>query len=130
MKKSITLIEVIVSAVILASLFVFLLHSFINVRKYVERSSRRLIATNLARSASNFLYKELMRLGSNNDIFNTTWQHAFPEKIFGDDIDVRDATHKISNITVEGVKYRASYTIDDSGQYPVINFNITFPEIE
>ncbi len=57
MRKSITLMEVLVSAVILASVAAGLFATFVSVRKYINRANRRIIATNLGRSVLEDLYK-------------------------------------------------------------------------
>ncbi|MCP4652068.1 MAG: hypothetical protein GY858_01625 [Candidatus Omnitrophica bacterium] len=56
MKKSATLVEVVVSSIILATVFGGLMASFVSVRKYVGRANKRLVAANLARTTLNRLY--------------------------------------------------------------------------
>ena len=68
MRKSVTLMEVLVSAVILASVASGLFGTFIAVRRYINRANRRIIATNLARSVLEDLYK---------DVRADTWNSAF-----------------------------------------------------
>jgi type II secretory pathway pseudopilin PulG len=59
MRKSVTLMEVLVSAVILASVTAGLFATFVAVRRYINRANRRIIATNLARSVLEDLYKNV-----------------------------------------------------------------------
>ena len=49
MKKSVTLIETLVGALILAIVFAGLLATFIGARKYVNRANKRLVASYLVR---------------------------------------------------------------------------------
>ncbi|MBU2103345.1 MAG: type II secretion system GspH family protein [Candidatus Omnitrophica bacterium] len=58
-KKSFTLVEVIVSAVILALTFGGLLAAFSGARAYVARAERRLVAANAARAWLNGLYVQV-----------------------------------------------------------------------
>ena len=59
MRKSVTLTEVLVSAVILASVAAGLFATFVSVRRYINRANRRIIAANLARSVLEDLYKNV-----------------------------------------------------------------------
>ena len=57
MRKTITLVEVITGAIILALTFAGLLSAFISVRKYVNRANKRVIAANLIVQQLNDLYR-------------------------------------------------------------------------
>ncbi len=59
MKKTLTLTEVLVSAVILAVVFAGLLATFIGVRRYTKRANKRLVATNLVTYQFSNLYREV-----------------------------------------------------------------------
>ena len=58
-KRSVTLVEVVVSSLILALVFSSLLSSFMSARKYVGRANKRLVSVNLARQVINKLYGEV-----------------------------------------------------------------------
>ena len=59
MRKGFTLIEVVVGSIILAVTFAGLLATFTAVRRYVKRANKRLIATRLAVTQLNELYREV-----------------------------------------------------------------------
>ena len=54
--KSFTLMEIVVSLIILAAVFGGLTATFVGVKRYVSRASRRLTAVNFSRQALNALY--------------------------------------------------------------------------
>lgn len=54
-RKAFTLMEIIVSLIILASVFGGLTATFLGVKRYVARASRRLVAVNLGRQVLNAL---------------------------------------------------------------------------
>lgn len=55
-KKAFTLMEIVVSLIILATVFGGLTATFVGVKRYVGRASRRLTAVNLGKEALNALY--------------------------------------------------------------------------
>jgi Tfp pilus assembly protein PilE len=73
MKKTVTLMEVIVGAIILAIIFGGLIVTFISVRNYVNRANMRLVAANLARSRLNELNNYVRE-----DTWNTTSNPLYP----------------------------------------------------
>ncbi|MCD6134148.1 MAG: hypothetical protein J7J25_01300 [Candidatus Omnitrophica bacterium] len=58
-RKSLTFMEIIVSAIILSTSIVALLSTFVSVKKIILRSSRRLVAANIARDVLDSLYPEV-----------------------------------------------------------------------
>ena len=58
-KKTFTLIEIMVSAVILALTFGALLLAFVAAKRYVSRVNKRLVSVNLGREVLNSLYDEV-----------------------------------------------------------------------
>ncbi|MDP8289932.1 MAG: prepilin-type N-terminal cleavage/methylation domain-containing protein [Candidatus Susulua stagnicola] len=57
MRKGVTLVEVVVSSLILAIAFGGLLSTFVAVRKYITRANKRLIASDLVSQTLNDLYR-------------------------------------------------------------------------
>ncbi|RLJ09806.1 MAG: hypothetical protein DRP15_02350 [Candidatus Aenigmatarchaeota archaeon] len=58
-KKSLTLLEILVSALLVATALAGILASFVSVRKAVLRGNKRLAAFNIARGILEGLYKEV-----------------------------------------------------------------------
>lgn len=85
-KKSVSLVEVIVGALILATAFGGLLASFISARRYINRVNKRLITANLIRGALNELYK---------DVRQDTWNAG----------DLRIHTEILPNYTIDNLSY-------------------------
>jgi len=56
-RKGVTLVEVVVSSLILAIAFGGLLSTFVAVRKYITRANKRLIASDLVSQTLNDLYR-------------------------------------------------------------------------
>lgn len=56
MRRSFTLTEIVVGALIIASIFGGLLAAFIAARRYVKRANKRLVAVNLSRKVFDELY--------------------------------------------------------------------------
>ena len=59
MKKSFTLMEVVVGAIILALVFGGLIAALVGARSYVKRADKRLISVNLIRKSFDELYPEV-----------------------------------------------------------------------
>lgn len=120
MRKSITLMETIVGAIILAAAFGVLLSSFMSLRSYVERANRRLIAVNLGRSVYNRLYRDVVREG---------WDCP--------NLSVAGSPHNLpfsgGNVIIDGVTYDGNYSVacvtQGSSAFQQISVNITHPSI-
>ncbi|UCD15872.1 MAG: type II secretion system protein [Candidatus Omnitrophota bacterium] len=123
MRKSVTLIEIIVSAIILSVAFALLLSAFMFTRRYTARANRRLIANNWIRSASNYLYKEMARGDVDAPAFGEG-QHGLPLN----DTDYPEELR--SEIEVDGITYSGFYTIVEDGDNRNITFNVTYDSIE
>lgn len=76
-KKSLSFLEILVSAIILATCIAGLLASFVVVRKAVLRSDKRLAAYNLARQQVEVLYPEVREdtwdTGALQEPFTSSW---------------------------------------------------------
>jgi type II secretory pathway pseudopilin PulG len=101
-KKSLTLIEIVVGAVILALVFGGLVASFVAVRRYVNRADTRLAASNLGRGVLDSLYSHVhanwdtigdLTLGAHANALDTT-------------IDGRQYTGSYTSAAVTGAEYR------------------------
>lgn len=107
-KRSFSLTEVLVGAVILALTFGSLLASFVTARNYSVRATQRLIAANIARDTLSSLYPQLS-LETWNTIFIT-------------------GTYPLSTINVEVVPYTRSYTVTSLGkQYRQVTVSVQYP---
>jgi len=111
-----TLMEIIVGAIILISIFGSLLASFVSLEKYNARARRRLVAINLARSFLGNLTNEV-----NEERWNNVTSWLYP----GSHLNV-------INVTVDGILYRGNLTVENvSGQdYRRVVLNITYSSIE
>ncbi|MBU1121365.1 MAG: type II secretion system protein [Candidatus Omnitrophota bacterium] len=124
MKKSVTMIEIVVSAVILAVAFTLLISAFMTTRRYTTRANRRVIANNWIRSASNYLYKEMVQTGPTAPSFSSG-QHGLPFN----DTEV-GCDPNTSKLIVESVDYIGYYTVVDDGNNRNITFNVTYESID
>jgi type II secretory pathway pseudopilin PulG len=96
MKRSTTLIEVMVASFILAAIFAGILASFVSVRKYVNRANSRLDSANLARGSLSGLSTQVSA-----DTWNTT---------------VGNLSDGFSNSTpasIDGSSYFVNYTVSN-----------------
>lgn len=123
MRKSVTLIEIIVSAIILSVTFTLIISAFITTRRYSSRANRRLVSTSWMRSASNYLYKEMIKSGTDTDIFDAG-QHGFPFN------DSTEEGGQVAVLTIDGVEYRGYYKVTVNGGNHNIEFNVTYPSVE
>jgi len=114
-KKSVTLMEVIVGAVILALTFGSLLAAFVATRRYVARAGSRLTSANLAKGVINDLHDEVKAdtWGVGGTKFDPNISH--PET----DVEIEDIIYQCDYdvSAVEGQDYREvevtiSYTVD------------------
>ncbi|MFH1772461.1 MAG: type II secretion system protein [Candidatus Omnitrophota bacterium] len=105
-KKSMTLVEVLVSAVILATVFAGLFASFISARKYVSRANKRIVSSSLARSVFGFLHPQVSATNwadNTNALFepnNTNWEAH----------DITDA-NITPNLKVDEMNFNGSYQV-------------------
>lgn len=114
-KKSFTLIEILVGALILALAFGGIFAGFIAVRKYVSHSNERLIAANLTRTILKNLYSQL---GEDN------WTDASGPFVDG-------KTYDLGTVTIDNFDYTMSYTVTGTtGDRKQIEVNITYPDID
>ncbi|MCM8823134.1 MAG: hypothetical protein NC822_00460 [Candidatus Omnitrophica bacterium] len=65
-KKTFGLTEIVIGSLLIATVFTGLVSTFISIRRYIDRSQRRLRAINIARSYFNTWYNGLPNLTGNN----------------------------------------------------------------
>lgn len=116
-RPAFTLVEIIVSAVILSTSFAVVLSAFTYARGYIRHAQRRIVAANLIRGVSNYLYKELSRAGVGSDSLSTA-THNFP---FADD--------SAKSFEIDGVQsYEGVYSVtEDVLGYYQVTYNVTYP---
>jgi len=108
-KKCFGLTEVIVGAIIIASVFSGLIATFVGVRRYIRHANRRLNAANLIRN----------HLSSwNNFVRQDTWNDCSQNPL---------ACTGGSNSLPSPAPYTVSYTVQDSGDYREVTVNLTWP---
>tara|TARA_Y100000031_G_C8015592_1_gene290117 strand:+ start:43 stop:390 length:348 start_codon:yes stop_codon:yes gene_type:complete len=110
-KKSLTLIEIIVGAVILALVFGGLVASFVAVRRYVNRADIRLAASNLGRGVLDSLYSHV----------HANWD-TDGDLIPGDHAGALDTT-------IDGRRYTGNYiSANVTGfDYRQVTVNVNYP---
>jgi len=106
-KKSFGLIEVVVSAVILSAVIVGFFATFVGVRKYINKSNRRIIAANYVRSALSFLY---------NQVRQDTWDSSY----------LKAGNHPFP-VSINAANYSGDYSVTDLGGYRQVTININYP---
>lgn len=119
--RGFTLVEVIVSALILSTSFAVVLYTFTYARGYIRHAQRRIVAANLVRGVSNYLYKELSRAGVGSGSLSTAAgvnPHNFP---FADD--------QGKSFEIDGVKsYEGVYSVTENALgYYRVTYNVTYP---
>ncbi len=130
-KKTFTLIEVVVSSVIVASVFGGLLAAFVSVRAYIRRATIRLTAYNLSRSALNGLYRHVR------------WDEwADPANPLFSPADGTQTNNPLTNIdpglvsplNIDNIEYASSYDVEDfdgggpgDRQYRQVWMHIVYP---
>ncbi|UCC94371.1 MAG: hypothetical protein JSW40_06050 [Candidatus Omnitrophota bacterium] len=114
MRKSITLTEVIVGAIIIASVFAGLLASFIAVRRYVAHANRRLIALNLSRTVINGLFE---------DVDQSRWAP-------GSGGGLEPGDHDVDSFRIENVFFEGNYTVTQPAghEYREMEIRIQYDE--
>ncbi|MFH1504268.1 MAG: type II secretion system protein [Candidatus Omnitrophota bacterium] len=101
MKKTVSLVEVIVSALILSIVFAGLLTSFVCARTYVKRANKRLVAVNLIRGQLNRL---------NQEVRQDTWD----DSVNGQLCDAA-SPYNLPNYVIDGITYPGgnnNYTVN------------------
>ncbi|MDD4955721.1 MAG: type II secretion system protein [Candidatus Omnitrophica bacterium] len=128
--KGFTLMEIVVSLIILATVFGGLTASFIGVKRYVARANRRLVATNLSKQALNALYVQVR-----GDTWNTgplsTGGGASRTYNFGANTQVPTAT-VIDNFSYGDNAHQNSYTVrtvntNPPRQYREVTTTVWYP---
>lgn len=109
MKKSVTLVEILVASFILASALAGLLATFAAVRTYITRSNVRLAATNIARGVLNQLKV---------NVTAATWNTG----------DLAGNTSNNMNVTIEGKIYNGTYNVTNvtGRDYRQVIMNIAY----
>ncbi|MBU1112506.1 MAG: type II secretion system GspH family protein [Candidatus Omnitrophica bacterium] len=114
MKRTFTLVEVIVAALILVIVFAGLLASFVVPRNYVKRVNKRLVAANLVRSNLNRLSQKVRQ-----DQWDIAGEALYP------------GTHNVPDYTMDGIDYNSSYyqVLPPSGDqdYREVKITINYP---
>lgn len=113
--------EVIVAALILSGSFAVMLYAFTYARSYIHHAQRRVVAVNLIRSVSNYLYKELSRSRVNSSVKLSTAAVDNPQDFpFADDDD---------NFDIDGVSYTGVYSVAEDAElgYYQVTYNVTYP---
>jgi hypothetical protein len=124
-RRSVTLTEVIVGAVILATTFGGLLATFVGVQRYIVRANKRLVSANLGRSVLDTLY-----VGVRADTWDSTdlslplsiGEHTSPPGI-GTGIDIGIHTYTGSYLVSAGDD------VDGDGQsdYRQVDVSVNYP---
>lgn len=113
MRKSASLTEVIIGAVILATVFTGLIAVVVSSRKFISRASRRLTSANLIRASISDLYYQVR-----NDTLATG--------------ALSSGVHNISNFTIDNVVYTRNYTVNASVEsgydYRKVDMTASFPD--
>jgi Tfp pilus assembly protein PilV len=112
-RRSFSLMEVVVGAVIIALVFGGFTAVFINVRHYVFHANRRVVATNLSRETLNTLYVGVT---------------ADPN----DPLAVRLAAgnHNVNNVNIDNINYNGTYIVaagPGNSQYQQVTIRINYP---
>lgn len=120
-KKSVTLAEILIGAIILTITFAGLLASFVSVRKYVNHASRRLTAANLARSVFNDLYRYVRE---------SDWDSGSGK--FSYSISHNSSDPELSDVLLDNNnnRYARSYTVVDpqgAHDYREVQVSVTYP---
>jgi type II secretory pathway pseudopilin PulG len=114
-KKSFTLLEVLVSAIILVTTLAGLLATFVAVRKAVLRSGRRLTAFNVGRRVLEDLYKEVDGSSWDSGRLNATYTENGTLSIPPENI-AYNWNYTVTNMSASGYDYRQ------------VSVRVTYPE--
>ena len=112
-KKSLTFLEILVSALLVATALVGILASFVSVRRVILRSNKRLAAFNIARGVLEDLCREVRE-----DTWNTgrlSNNHSEQGQII---------------LPPENISYNWDYTVSsvDGHDYREVTVNVSFPQ--
>lgn len=126
-KKAITLVEIIVSAMLLASALAGIVATFVSTRRMVGRGTERVTAANLAREKLNGLYAAVRA---------DEWNAATNDYINANDLN--EGVTNTDNIVVDNITYSVSYDVQNSAmaipgitpaenyKYKVANLTVDF----
>ena len=108
-KKGFSLTELIVGAIIIASVFTGLIGTFLYLKGYVRHSRERLISVNLVRNVLENRYK---------DVREDQWDTG-PLSV---------GTHVMDNADVDGIIYTGNYEVSDLGNrdYRQVTTNVEY----
>jgi len=113
-KKSATLVELLVAAVIVSLVLAAILATFLTVKAYIYRANKRTVATNLSRSNSYSLGKSV----------SANWDDSTHPLSTG--------TESIDSYSIDGIDYGPNneYTVEDEPafDYRKISITINYPE--
>lgn len=107
-KKAITLVEIIVSAMLLASALAGIVATFVSTRRMVGRGTERVTAANLAREKLNGLYSSVRA---------DQWEPSSFNDYLGSSELNEGVTHS-SSVTVDNVVYDIDYDVADGHPLP------------
>ena len=113
--KATSLVEIVISALILAIVFAGLVAGFVSVRKYIARSQKRLTGTNVTRETFGYL---------SGDVNGTTWGVA-GTNFAGGTLPLTLPGGGIDNVPYAG--NRVVSTPAGSPDYRQVTVNVNFP---
>jgi len=112
-RKSVTLLEIMVAAFILAAVIAGTLASFVAVRNYVRRSGIRLSVANLARGRLNALFPQ---------VDASIWNNASAT------LSLANGTLNTTNESSDGTGYTINYSVSNvTGRtYRLVTMNVSY----
>ena len=111
-RKALTFLEILLSALLLATSLATLLASFVSVRRLIERSDRRIAAYNVARSIYDRIYF---------NVAADTWDQA------GNPLT--NGVITAGNVVVGPIQYDYSFqSADMAGTLRAVTLTVTFPD--
>lgn len=107
--KSTSLVEVVISALILSIVFAGLVAGFVSVRKYIARTQKRLSGVNVSRNQIDDLYTA---------VNGFTW-----------DTGVLSPGTATTSVTTDGITYSRKVTVSDiaGANYRAVTVDIGYP---
>jgi len=109
-KKAVTLVEVVVSSIILVSIFSGLIASFLSVRKLISRSGRRASSTSVARTMMDSMLA---------DVNAVSWDSG----------NLASGDTGSGTLTIDGQTYNYNHTTSATAyQYRSVSLNVNFPD--
>ncbi len=124
-RRSVTLTEVVVGAVILATAFGGLLATFLGVQRYIVRANKRLVSANLGRSVLDTLYAGVRADTWDSTDLNlplTIGDHTNPPGI-GSGIDIGVHTYTGSYVVSAGEDVNS----DGQSDYRQVDVSVNYP---